>query len=140
MANRERQFLTPFAELVDRLTVDQIKEVLLLTDKECFAEEMERIAHDIDLIVEQRRIPLSARLLRIVVALAQMNLHIWYLKDRMQKDETRYDELLKLAHQLNGIRNRMKNLLLEEAGEREKSAERTNFNTDGLEGWDVSIS
>lgn len=140
MANKERQFLTPFAELVDRLTVDQIKEVLLLTDKECFAEEMERISHDIDLIVEQRQIPLSARLLRIVVALAQMNLHIWYLKDQMQKDETRYDELLKLAHQLNGIRNRMKNLLLEEAGERKKSAERSNFNTDGLEEWDVSIS
>jgi hypothetical protein len=140
MANKERQFLTPFAELVDRLTVDQIKEVLLRTDKEYFAEEMERICHDIDLIVEQRRIPLSARLLRIVVALAQMNLHIWYLKDQMQKDKMRYDELLKLAHQLNGIRNRMKNLLLEEAGEQEKSAERLNVNTDGLEGWDVSMS
>ena len=140
MANKERQFLTPFAELVDRLTVDQIKEVLLRTDKECFAEEMERICHDIDLIVEQRRIPLSARLLRIVVALAQMNLHIWYLKDQMQKGKMRYDESLKLAHQLNGIRNRMKNLLLEEAGEQEKSAERLNVNTDGLEGWDVSIS
>jgi len=140
MGNKERQFLTPFAELVDRLTVDQIKEVLLPTDKECFAEEMKRIAHDIDRIVEQRQIPLSARLLRIVVALAQMNLHIWYLKDQMQKDETRYHEYLKLAHQLNGIRNRMKNLLLEEAGEREKSARRSNFNTDGLEGWDVSIS
>lgn len=140
MADSERQFLTSFAELVDRLTVDQIKEVLLLTDKESFAEEMKQISHDIDLIVEQRQIPMSARLLRIVVALAQMNLHIWYLKDRMQEDKARYDELLKLAHQLNGIRNRMKNLLLEEAGEREKSVKRSNFNTDGLEGWDVSIS
>jgi hypothetical protein len=139
MADDERQFLTPFAELVDRLTVDQIKEVLIQPGKESFAEEMKRISHDIDLIVKQRQIPLSARLLRIVVALAQMNLHIWYLKDRMQEDEAHYDELLKKAHQLNGIRNRMKNLLLEEAGEREKAAERSNFNTDGLEGWNVSI-
>jgi len=139
MADRERQYLTPFAELIDRLTVDQIKEVLLSTGKESYADEMRRICHDIDLLTEERGIPLTARLLRIVIVLAQMNLHIWQLKDRMQEDAGRYDELLKLAHQLNGIRNRMKNLLLEEAGEREKSSERSNFNTDGLEGWDVSI-
>ncbi|OHB33319.1 MAG: hypothetical protein A2X79_04345 [Desulfuromonadaceae bacterium GWB2_53_15] len=140
MADKERLFLTPFAELIDRLTVDQIKEVLLPTGKESYAEEMRRICHDIDLLIEERNMPISSRLLRIVVALAQMNVHIWYLKDRMQEDGERYNEFLKLAHQLNGIRNRMKNLLLEEAGEREKSAERSNFNTDGLEGWDVSIS
>ncbi len=140
MADKERLFLTPFAELIDRLTVDQIKEVLLPTGKESYAEEMRRICHDIDLLIEERNMPISSRLLRIVVALAQMNVHIWYLKDRMQEDVERYNEFLKLAHQLNGIRNRMKNLLLEEAGEREKSAERSNFNTDGLEGWDVSIS
>lgn len=136
----ERQFLVPFAELVDRLTVDQIKEVLLQADKKSFADEMKRISHDIDLIVKQRQITLSARLLRIVAALAQMNLHIWYLKDKMQEDETHYNDLLKKAHQLNGIRNRLKNLLLEEVGEKEKASERSNFNTDGLEGWDVSIS
>ncbi len=140
MADKERLFLTPFAELIDRLTVDQIKEVLLPTGKESYAEEMRRICHDIDLLIEERNMPISSRLLRIVVVLAQMNVHIWYLKDRMQEDGERYNEFLKLAHQLNGIRNRMKNLLLEEAGEREKSAERSNFNTDGLEGWDVSIS
>jgi len=139
MADKERQFLTPFAELLDRLTVDQIKEVLIPAGKESYAEEMRRISHDIDLLIEERNMGLSSRLLRIVVVLAQMNVHIWYLKDRMQEDPSRYHEFLKLAHQLNGIRNQMKNLLLEEAGEREKSAERSNFNTDGLEGWDVSI-
>lgn len=140
MADKERQFLTPFAELVDRLTVDQVKEVLLPAGKESYAEEMRRISHDIDLLIEERNMALSSRLLRIVVVLAQMNVHIWHLKDRMQEDPSRYHEFLKLAHQLNGIRNQMKNLLLEEAGEREKSAERSNFNTDGLEGWDVSIA
>jgi hypothetical protein len=140
MANKERQFLPPFAELVDRLTVDQIKEVLLKTGKESYAEEMRRICHDIDLLIEERNIRNSSKLLRIVVILAQMNVHIWYLKDRMQDNPERYNEYLKLAHQLNGIRNRMKNLLLEETGDREKSAERSNFGTDGLEGWDVSIS
>ena len=57
----------------------------------------------------------------------------------MQEDQERYDELLKLAHQINGVRNRLKNLLLEEFGDKEKSLLRSNFDTDGLEGWEVSI-
>jgi hypothetical protein len=68
-----------------------------------------------------------------------MNLHIWHNKDLMQTDETRYNDLLKFAHQLNGIRNQMKNILMEETGDREKSAQRSNFNTDGLEGWEISL-
>ena len=68
-----------------------------------------------------------------------MNVHIWYNKDKMKYDANRYDKHLKLAHQLNGLRNQMKNLLLEESGEVEKGLERTNFDTDGLEGWDISI-
>ncbi len=140
MAENERKFLTPFAELVDRLAVDQIKEVLLKDGKESYAEEMRILMHDIDLVIQEKDIRLNARILRIVIALAQMNLHIWSLKDRMQGDAERYDEFLRLAHQLNGIRNQMKNLLLEEAGEREKSKERSNTNVDGLKGWDVSIS
>jgi hypothetical protein len=139
MNSTERKYKVPLAELVDRLAVDQIKEVLLSEGKSSYAAEMEILQHDIDLIVAEGNIPLSARLLRIIIALAQMNLHIWLLKDRMQEDPAKYDELLKLAHQLNGIRNRMKNLLLEEAGDREKSAQRSNIGLDGLEGWDVSI-
>jgi hypothetical protein len=48
--------------------------------------------------------------------------------------------LLKLSHQLNGVKNRMKNLLLEETNDREKSLEKSNFNTDGLSGWDISVT
>lgn len=139
MANKERQYCTPFAELIDRLTVDQIKEVLIPEHKESFAKEMEMLSHDIDLIIEERGLKLSARLLRIIIVIAQMNLHIWQNKDQMQKDPENYMNLLKLSHQLNGIRNQMKNLLLEETEDRDKSAQRTNFDTDGLEGWDVSI-
>lgn len=57
----------------------------------------------------------------------------------MQNDSEKYMDLLKLAHQLNGVRNRMKNILLEEVGDKDKSARKTNYNTDGLEGWDISM-
>lgn len=139
MNSKERKYTVPLAELVDRLTVDQIKEVLLNDGKESYASEMEILQHDIDIVISERGIPLTSKLLRIIVVLSQLNLHIWLLKDRMQVEADKYDELLKLAHQLNGIRNRMKNLLLVEAGDRERSAQRSNVGTDGLTGWDVSV-
>ena len=139
MNSKDRKYVVPLAELVDRLTVDQIKEVLLNEGKASYAEEMTILQHDIDLVISERNMPLTARLLRIIVALSQLNLHIWLLKDRMLLESDKYDELLKLAHQLNGTRNRLKNLLLEEAGDREKSAQRSNIGTDGLAGWDISI-
>jgi len=138
-SDRNRQFLPAFAELIDRLSVDQIKEVLLPEIQFEISEEMQKICNDIDLVIEERNLPLSARLIRIIIALAQINVHIWKLKDYMQEIPEKYDESLKLAHQLNGIRNQMKNLLLEEVGDKEKSAKRTNFNIDGLVGWNISI-
>jgi len=139
MESNERKFLPAFAELIDRLTVNQIKEVLLPDISNSVAEEMETLCDDIDLLIKERGLQLSSRFIRIVIALSQLNLHIWNLKDRMQNDSQKYDEFLKLAHQLNGIRNQLKNLLLEESKDKEKSAQRTNFNTDGLEGWNISI-
>jgi hypothetical protein len=134
-----RQFLPPFAELIDRLAVDQIKEVLIPAQAAACADEMTKIGHDLDLLIRERRLPLSSELLRLVIAIAQLNVHIWHAKDRMQESPAKYDELLKFAHQLNGVRNQLKNRLLEEAGDREKSAQRTNYNTDGLEGWQLSV-
>lgn len=139
MNKKERKFLLPLAELIDRLTIDQIKEVLIPEHKESFISEIDKLTHDIDIIIDEKDLKLSARFIRIVIVIAQMNLHIWYNKDQMQKDSEKYSELLKLSHQLNGIKNQMKNLLLEETGDKEKSAERSNFNTDGLKGWDINI-
>jgi len=107
--------------------------------KQDIAQEIERIANDVNLIIDETGVGLSARLIRIIIVLAQINLHIWQNKDKMQSDPEKYSERLKLAHQLNGIRNQMKNLLLGEMGDREKSTRKTNFNTDGLEGWEISL-
>jgi hypothetical protein len=133
-----RKFVLPAAELVDRLAVDQIKE-MLFDDSKSITKEIQNISDDLDHIIKEKNIIFDARLMRVVIALAQINVHIWYLKDRMQEDAERYDELLKLAHQINGVRNRLKNLLLEEFGDKEKSLVRSNFDTDGLEGWEVSL-
>lgn len=139
MESKKRQFLFTFADLLDRLSIDQIKELLVPEHKKSYAKEMKLLSNDINMVIKEKKIKLSASLIRIIVALAQLNLHIWYLKERMQKEPRNYLRLLKLAHQLNGIRNRLKNLLLEKVGDKEKSAIRTNFNTDGLKYWSISI-
>ena len=139
----QRQFLPPMAELIDRMTVTQIKLALLKDNKDSFIEEISKLEHDIDLILDSNNLTLDARLIRIIIILSQMNLHIWNNKDKMQdklKDnkEKEYLDLLKLSHQLNGFRNRMKNSLLEIEDVQDKSQIRSNFETDGLD-WDINI-
>ena len=139
----QRQFLPPMAELIDRMTVTQIKLALLKDNKDSFIEEISKLEHDIDLILDSNNLTLDARLIRIIIILSQMNLHIWNNKDKMQdklkdNEEKEYLDLLKLSHQLNGFRNRMKNSLLEIEDVQDKSQIRSNFETDGLD-WDINI-
>ena len=134
-----RLYLPIFSDLIDQFTIDQIREVLKPENKNSYAEEMKRIVQDVNVLIEKKQIKLSARLIRIIIVLAQLNLHIWYTKEIMMNDPNRFDESMKLTHQLNGIRNQMKNLLMEEAGFKEATGKRTNINTDNLKGWDISI-
>ncbi len=131
------------AELIDRLSVDQIKELTFGDGKEAVRSEMKRIEHDIDLIIQEKGIRMDATLIRVIIALAQLNLHIWNNKDTMEgliDNQTRYLALLKLSHQLNGIRNQLKNHLLVVGGDKDAASVRSNFKTDGLEGWDISLN
>lgn len=135
----ERKCLPTFADILDELTIVQIKQVMLPEGKASFIKRLDSLSHDLDLLIKEHDIKLSSKLIRIIVVLAQMNLHIWHNKEKLHANEPEYDHHLKLAHQLNGIRNQMRNLLLEEVGEATHAARRSNFGTDGLTGWDVEI-
>lgn len=136
--NKRRKYLPTLADLIDILSIDQIKEIKL-ENKQSYALEMKEISHDIDVLISQKKIKLSARLIRMIIAIAQINLFIWNNKDKMKEDSKHYNDLLKLAHQLNGIRNRVKNLLMELSNEGEPSKRKTNVDTDELKGWDISV-
>ena len=113
---QERQFLPSLSELIDRLTVTQIKQALLGDKKKDFYNEINKLSNDIDIIIKKENIKLNSRIIRIIVLISQINLHIWKNKDLMQENlenNEEYLKLLKLSHQLNGIRNRKKNQLLE---------------------------
>jgi hypothetical protein len=137
--NSKREYLPTLVDLIDALTINQIKELKFHDKKVAYAGEIKKICHDIDLLISQKQMKLSAKLIRLIIIIAQINLFIWNNKDKMQEDPKHYNNLLKLSHQLNGIRNRMKNYLFELNNEEEPSRKRTNLETDGLKGWEISI-
>jgi len=126
--NKVRQFHMTFAELVDQLTIDQIREVLLPEEQaKSYASEIQRLEHDIDLLIREKGIELHAGFIRLVMMLAQVNLHVWYNKDKMMNDPENYMELLRFAQDLNSLRNHVRNLIMEETGGATPATKRTTF-------------
>ncbi len=110
-----RKYLPTLAELIDRLSIAQLKEVFLSEHKEEYASEIKDILHDINLLVEDSKV--SAETIRAIVVLAQMNLHIWHNEAEARKGNNAGENLL-LTHGLNGIRNTAKNKIQEIVGGR----------------------
>lgn len=132
----DRAFVPSLSELIDYMSISQIKAVLMPKHQEDFNKEIKLLLHDVDKIIQEKDIKIDARLIRAVIIISQMNMHIWYNKDKMQENldnEKEYLRLLKLAHQLNGFRNSMKNSILEYEGISDKSKQKSNFETDRLD-------
>jgi len=115
--NSERKYMPTLSELVDRLSIAQLKEVFITDHKEEYAEEIKDIVHDIQLILDDCDNIVDAETIRAVVVLSQMNLHIWHNESNYRKG-IRDGNNLELTHGLNGIRNTSKNKIQELTGGR----------------------
>ena len=111
-----RKYLPTLSELVDRLSIAQLKEVFIPQHKEEYAQEIADITHDIQLILDQSE-DLGAETIRAIIVLAQMNLHIWHNESNYRKG-IKDGNKLELTHGLNGIRNTAKNKIQEIRGGR----------------------
>ena len=130
----ERRYLPTLSELVDRLSIAQLKEVFIQEHKEEYAKEIADIVHDIELLLNAQQANLSGETVRAIVVLAQMNLHIWHNESEVRKGIG--DGNLELTHGLNGIRNTAKNKIQEVVGGRK------DYKTDCLaadfKDWEIS--
>ena len=115
--NNDRKYLPTLSELVDRLSIAQLKEVFISEHKKEYSQEIKDILHDIDLIMEQKSAKIDANAIRAIVVLSQMNLHIWHNESNYRKG-IRDGNDLELTHGLNGIRNTAKNKIQEKVGGR----------------------
>jgi hypothetical protein len=117
MTRQDRKYLPTLSELVDRLSIVQLKEVFISDHKDEYGQEIKDILHDIDILLRDKNIKLDANALRAVVVLSQMNLHIWHNESNYRKG-IKDGNNLELTHGLNGIRNTAKNRIQELAGGR----------------------
>jgi hypothetical protein len=113
---KERKYLPTLSELIDRLSIVQLKEVFISEHKAEYAQEIKDICHDIDMCLAETK-TVDADFIRSVVVLSQMNLHIWHNESNYRKG-IRDGNNLELTHGLNGIRNTAKNKIQEIAGGR----------------------
>ena len=112
-----RKYLPTLSELVDRLSIVQLKEVFIAEHKEEYAKEIADIVHDIQLYLKESKEPITAETIRAIVVLSQMNLHIWHNESNYRKG-IKDGNNLELTHGLNGIRNVAKNKIQEVMGGR----------------------
>ena len=113
----ERKYLPTLSELIDRLSIAQLKEVFIPEHKEEYSNEIQDILHDIDLVLQDNNLILDANTIRSIVVLSQMNLHIWHNESNYRKG-IKDGNNLELTHGLNGIRNTAKNIIQEQVGGR----------------------
>jgi hypothetical protein len=134
-----RKWLPTFAELIDRLSIHQLKEVFLPENKEKYRREMRAMMDDLDLIVRDDDLKLSSELIKAIVVLAQINEHIWYNEAKVRNGESQDMSLLGLTHSLNGIRNGSMNYILELIGERDRQDKKIDCLAADHSAWDIQL-
>jgi hypothetical protein len=127
------------AELIDRLSIHQLKEVLIPENKEKYSKEMVDIVCDIDTILNEEKICLSGEMIQVIIALAQINTHIWYNESRARNGEEQDLKLLKLTHGLNGIRSSLQNMILDIVGKSNRKDWKTDCLAADFKDWEMSI-
>ena len=129
-----RKYLPTLSELIDRLSIVQLKEVFIPEHKDEYAQEIKDIVHNINTLLPESD-GVDGELVRAIVVLSQMNLHIWHNESNYRKG-IKDGNNLELTHGLNGIRNTAKNKIQEVAGGRK------DYKIDCLaaefEDWEVS--
>lgn len=114
----QRRYLQTLSELVDRLSIVQLKEVFIPEYKLEYSKEISDIVHDIQLILDEHpSCKVDAETIRAIIVLAQMNLHIWHNESNYRRG-IKEGNNLELTHGLNGIRNTAKNIIQEVVGGR----------------------
>ena len=129
-----RKYLPTVSELIDRLSIIQLKEVFITEHKEEYAKEIKEIVHDLNQLMNWEK-P-SGEMIRAIIVLAQMNPHIWHNETKYRAGEC--DGNLGLTHGLNGIRNTAKNIIQDSLQEGGRKDYKVDCIAAEFKDWDVS--
>ena len=112
--HRSRRFLPTLSDLVDRLTIVQMKAIFIPERKAEYIEERRAIEHDIDLILadlHRKKMRVQACDVHAIIVIMLANRFIWENESRARAGGDEQDKLLKLTHSINGVRAQAKNEL-----------------------------
>lgn len=114
----ERKYLPSLSDLIDRLTIVQLKMIFIPEHREAYISERDDIEHDIDLILSGLEKKIGATELRAITVLMLTNRVIWESESKARAGGNEQDHLLKFTHSINGVRNSAKNVIAEMYGGR----------------------
>ena len=122
LSPRMRKYLPTLADLLDRLTIAQLKAIFLPEHRREYLEEVALIEYDVDVVLGEKFAEGGYRLtgaaVRAIMMLMLTNRFIWENESRARAGGDDQDRLLKLTHSINGVRNTAKNELSHIFGER----------------------
>ena len=100
------------SELIDKLIVSQIKQVMKNKNYKDYENGISSIIKEINLNIRNKKIYLDSKLINLIIALSQLNTFIWLLRDKVRESNKNLDNNIRLSHQLNALRNKVKNRLI----------------------------
>jgi hypothetical protein len=107
--SEHRRYLPTLSDLVDRLSIVQLKAIFIPERTKEYIAERELIEHDIDLILRRRNMIASD--VHAILMIMLTNRFIWENESKARDGGHEQDKLLKLTHSINGVRNAAKNQL-----------------------------
>ena len=110
----ERKYLPTLSDLIDRLSIVQLKAIRIPENREAYIKERALIEHDIDLLLAERK--LGALDVRAIMTIMLANDFIWLNESNARLGGK--SEMLRQTHAVNGPRNTAKNVLARRMGER----------------------
>ena len=126
-----RKYLPTISELIDRLSILQLKEVFIPEYKKEYVKEIKDIMYDLE---EEG---MDVKLIRAVIVLAQMNLHIWHNESEARSGNDAGENLL-LTHGLNGIRNTAKNIIQDQLEDGNRKDYKIDCIAAEFKDWEIS--
>jgi len=115
----QRKYEYPLSDLLDRLSIVQLKAIRIPEHKKQYQKEIDDILHDIDLILSDKSICFNAESLHAIMIIMLTNNTIWENESKARKGGAGHDNLLKFTHSINGMRNTAKNIVSQYVGDRE---------------------
>tara|TARA_Y100000310_G_scaffold220694_1_gene222267 strand:- start:814 stop:1230 length:417 start_codon:yes stop_codon:yes gene_type:complete len=134
-----RKWLPSFAELIDRLSIHQLKEVFIPHDKAKYRAEMCDIIHDLSEMIKEKNICLTGEMIKCIIVLAQINTHIWYNERAVREGKEQDLNLLRLTHGLNGMRTKTGNKLLDFIGEGSQQITKVDCLAADFKDWEIEL-